>query len=66
MSAGNFAAWSLNASEFPATGTTLEKARYAVRYAILAPSNHTSALAFRDQQGRALGLCRSHTKLAEH
>ena len=39
MSAGNLAAWNVKPSEFPATGTRLEKARYAVRYAILAPSN---------------------------
>jgi nitroreductase len=42
MSAGNLAAWNVNASEFPATGTTLEKARYAVCYAILAPSSHNT------------------------
>ena len=42
MSAGNLAAWNVKASEFPATGKTLEKARYAVRYAILAPSSHNT------------------------
>jgi len=42
MSFANLAAWNVKASEFPATGTTLEKARYAVRYAILAPSSHNT------------------------
>jgi nitroreductase len=42
MSAGNLAAWNVDPSDFPATGTTLEKASYAVRYAILAPSSHNT------------------------
>ena len=42
MSAGNLAAWNVKASEFPATGKTLEKVRYALRYAILAPSSHNT------------------------
>src|ERR1700739_344871 len=42
MFAGNLAAWNVNASGFPATGTTPEKARYTVRYAILAPSSHNT------------------------
>jgi hypothetical protein len=42
MSAENLAAWNIKASEFPATGKMPEKARYAVRYAILAPSSHNT------------------------
>lgn len=42
MPAGNLEAWNVNPSDFPATGTLLDKARFAVRYAILAPSSHNS------------------------
>ncbi len=39
---GNLAAWNVNPSDFPAAGTTAEKARFVVRYAILAPSSHNT------------------------
>jgi Nitroreductase family len=42
MTAGNLAAWNVDASDFPASGATIEKARFAVRYAILAPSSHNT------------------------
>jgi hypothetical protein len=42
MNAGNLAAWNIDSSGFPATGTAIDKARFAVRYAILAPSSHNS------------------------
>lgn len=42
MGAGNLEAWSVTPSDFPATGTLLDKARFAVRYAILAPSSHNT------------------------
>jgi hypothetical protein len=42
MHAGNLEAWSVIPSDFPATGTLLDKARFAVRYAILAPSSHNT------------------------
>jgi nitroreductase len=42
MSAGNLAAWNIDASDFPSNGTAAEKARFAVAYAILAPSSHNT------------------------
>jgi hypothetical protein len=42
MSAVNLAAWNVDAGDFPSTGTVAEKARFAVRYAILAPSSHNT------------------------
>lgn len=42
MNAGNLAAWNIDSSRFPATGTAINKARFAVRYAILAPSSHNT------------------------
>jgi hypothetical protein len=42
MSAGNLAAWNVETPDFHGGGETLEKARYAVRYAILAPSSHNT------------------------
>jgi hypothetical protein len=42
MNAGNLAAWNIDSSRFPATGTAINKAGFAVRYAILAPSSHNT------------------------
>jgi nitroreductase len=42
MNAANLTAWTVDQSGFPANGTTPEKARFAVRYAILAPSSHNT------------------------
>ena len=42
MNVSNLAAWNVDRSDFPATGTPAEKARFAVRYAILAPSSHNT------------------------
>jgi len=42
MAAGNLTAWTVDASDFPASGATIDKARFAVRYAILAPSSHNT------------------------
>jgi nitroreductase len=42
MPAGNLEAWNITPSDFPATGTLLDRARFAVRYAILAPSSHNT------------------------
>ena len=42
MNAGNLAAWSVDPSGLPATGIAVDKARFAVRYAILAPSSHNT------------------------
>src|SRR6516164_6861113 len=42
MNAGNLAAWNIDPSAFPASGSAIDKARFAVRYAILAPSSHNT------------------------
>jgi len=42
MNDGNLAAWDVDPSGIPATGTGVDKARFAVRYAILAPSSHNT------------------------
>lgn len=42
MSASNLAAWNIDPSEFPVTETAIDKARFAVGYAILAPSSHNT------------------------
>jgi nitroreductase len=62
MSAGNLAAWNVKASEFPATGTTLEKARFAVRYAILAPSSHNTQPWHFVVNGGELSICADRTR----
>jgi hypothetical protein len=42
MPAANLAAWDIQASGFPARGALADKARFAVGYAILAPSSHNT------------------------
>jgi hypothetical protein len=42
MSIGNLAAWNIDPSRFPVTGPAIDKARFAVGYAILAPSSHNT------------------------
>jgi Nitroreductase family len=42
MAGGNLAAWDVDPSGFPSSGTATDKARFAVRYAILAPSSHNT------------------------
>src|SRR6516162_9105897 len=42
MSAGNLAAWDVDSGSNPSSGTAIDKARFAVRYAILAPSSHNT------------------------
>ncbi len=42
MTTGNLAAWDVDPSRIPSLGAAIEKARFAVRYAILAPSSHNT------------------------
>src|SRR6516164_10682059 len=42
MAATNLTAWSVDPSEFPSLGTTIDKVRFVVRYAVLAPSSHNT------------------------
>ena len=42
MTADNLAAWNIDANAFPASASATDKARFAVRYAILAPSSHNT------------------------
>jgi hypothetical protein len=42
MSAENLRAWDIGPSDFPGNGTAAEKARFAVAYAVLAPSSHNT------------------------
>jgi nitroreductase len=42
MTTGNIAAWGVDPSGIPSSGTAIDKARFAVRYAILAPSSHNT------------------------
>jgi hypothetical protein len=62
MGAGNLEAWSVTPSDFPATGTLLDKARFAVRYAILAPSSHNTQPCRFVSGGRELLICADRTR----
>lgn len=42
MTAGNLAAWEIDPKDFPGDGSPADQARFAVRYAILAPSSHNT------------------------
>src|SRR5512135_3065427 len=42
MSLGNLAAWAIDSSGLPMSGTGIDKARFAVCYAVLAPSSHNT------------------------
>jgi Nitroreductase family len=42
MTTGNLAAWDVDPSGFHSLGTATDKARFAVRYAMLAPSSHNT------------------------
>ena len=42
MNVGNLAAWEIDSSAFPASASAIDKARFAVGYAILAPSSHNT------------------------
>src|ERR1700693_1286588 len=42
MNATNLPVWDVNPSDFPSDGSVEEKARFAVSYAVLAPSSHNT------------------------
>jgi hypothetical protein len=42
MTTSNLAAWDVDPSGIPSSGAAIDKARFAVRYAILAPSSHNT------------------------
>ena len=42
MTTSNLAAWDVDPSGIPSSGTAIDEARFAVRYAILAPSSHNT------------------------
>ena len=62
MAAGNLTAWTVYASDFPASGATIDKARFAVRYAILAPSSHNTQPWRYIINGDELLLCADRTR----
>ena len=42
MNVGNLAAWGIDSSAFPVSASAIDKARFSVGYAILAPSSHNT------------------------
>ncbi len=42
MANSNLASWDVDPSGFPSSGTAIDRARFAVRYATLAPSSHNT------------------------
>ena len=42
MTTANLAAWDVDPSGIPSSAAAIDKARFAVRYAILAPSSHNT------------------------
>jgi hypothetical protein len=66
MNAGNLAAWNIDSPAFPTSGSAIEKARFAVRYAILAPSSHNTQPWRFIVNGDELLVCADRTRSLPH
>ena len=66
MSAGNLAAWNIDPSRFPVTRSAIDKARFAVGYAILAPSSHNTQPWRFIVNGDELLLCADRNRSLPH
>jgi hypothetical protein len=66
MNAGNLAAWNIDSPAFPASGSAIEKARFAVGYAILAPSSHNTQPWRFIINGDELLVCADRTRSLPH
>jgi len=62
MNAGNLAAWNVDPADVPRTGAAMDKARFAVRYAILAPSSHNTQPWRFVVDGNELLVCADRTR----
>jgi Nitroreductase family len=62
MAAGNLTAWNVEASSYPASKPAIDKARFAVRYAILAPSSHNTQPWRFIMNGDELLVCADRTR----
>ncbi len=62
----NIDAWKIDSSEYPATGKAIDKARFAVRYAILAPSSHNTQPWRFIANGEELLICADRTRCLSH
>lgn len=66
MAASNLAAWDIRASDFPVREPIGDQARFAVRYAILAPSSHNTQPWQFITAGDQLLICADRTRSLAH
>jgi hypothetical protein len=62
MGAANLAAWRVDPSSFPVAATVIDKARFAARYAVLAPSSHNTQPWRFVVNGNELLVCADRTR----